>query len=136
MRLLAVADAYQAMTEARPHRPSLPPSAAADELRADVRRGRLHGAAVEAVLASAGHRPRKRGIWPNGLSTREVEVLQFVARGLPNRETARPLSISERTVAPHFQHAYDKIGVSTRGAVVLYALQHDLVDYVGSPPRA
>lgn len=129
MRLLAAADAYQAMTERRPHRPPLAASAAADQLREEVRRGRQHGAAVEAVLASAGHRPRRRGVWPDGLTTREVEVLQLVSRGLPNRETARVLSISERTVAHHIQHAYDKIGVSTRGAVVLYALQHDLVDY-------
>jgi len=59
---------------------------------------------------------------------RLAEVLRLVARGLPNRETASRLSISERTVAHHIQHVYDKIGVSTRGAVVLYALQHDLVD--------
>jgi HD-GYP domain-containing protein (c-di-GMP phosphodiesterase class II) len=131
MRLLAAADAYQAMTEPRPHRPALLPDAAAAQLREDVRLGRHNGTAVEAVLASAGHRPRRRGIWPDGLSTREVEVLRLVARGLPNRETARLLSISERTVAHHIQHAYDKTGVSTRGAVVLYALQHDLVDMSG-----
>ena len=85
---------------------------------------------MEAVLAAAGHGRRRRGLWPDGLSAREVEVLRLVARGLPNRETARLLSISKRTVAHHIQHAYDKIGVSTRGAVVLYALQHDLVDHV------
>jgi DNA-binding CsgD family transcriptional regulator len=128
MRLLGAADSYQAMTEPRPHRPALVPTAAAAQLRHDVQSGRHDGVAVEAVLASAGHRPRRRGLWPNGLSTREVEVLRLVARGLPNRETARLLSISERTVAHHIQHTYNKIGVSTRGAVVLYALQHDLVD--------
>jgi HD-GYP domain-containing protein (c-di-GMP phosphodiesterase class II)/DNA-binding CsgD family transcriptional regulator len=128
MRLLAAADAYQAMTEPRPHRPALLPVAAAAQLREEVRLGRQSGPAVEAVLAAAGHRARSRGLWPDRLSTREVEVLRHVARGLPNRETARLLSISERTVAHHIQHAYDKIGVSTRGAVVLYALQHDLVD--------
>ena len=102
---------------------------AAAQLRDEVRLGRQNGVAVEAVLAaSAGHRARHRGLWPDGLSTREVEVLRLVARGLPNRETARVLSISERTVAHHIQHAYDKIGVSTRGTVMLYALQHDLVD--------
>jgi len=110
-------------------------AAAAAQLRDEVRLGRQNGVAVEAVLAaSAGHRARRRGLWPDGLSTREVEVLRqvevlrLVARGLPNRETARVLSISERTVAHHIQHAYDKIGVSTRGTVMLYALQHDLVD--------
>ena len=134
MRLLSAADAYQAMTEPRPHRPALAPAAAAAHLRDDVRSGRQAGAAVEAVLASGGHRRRRRGFWPDGLSRREVEVLKLVARGLPNRETARLLSISDRTVAHHIQHAYDKIGVSTRGAVVLYALQHDLVDYPREAP--
>jgi HD-GYP domain-containing protein (c-di-GMP phosphodiesterase class II) len=128
MRLLAAADAYQAMTTARPYRSALSASNVAKELRDEVRSGRHDGRAVEAVLAATGHARRRRGLWPDGLSTREVEVLQLVARGLPNRETARLLSISERTVAHHIQHAYDKIGVSTRGAVVLYALQHDLVD--------
>jgi HD-GYP domain-containing protein (c-di-GMP phosphodiesterase class II) len=134
MRLLAAADAYQAMTQPRPHRPALLPSAAAVQLRDDVRSGRQDGAAVEAVLVSAGHRRHRRGLWPAGLSPREPEVLRLVARGLPNRETARLLTISERTVAHHIQHVYDKIGVSTRGAVVLYALQHDLVDYASEAP--
>jgi HD-GYP domain-containing protein (c-di-GMP phosphodiesterase class II) len=128
MRLLAASDAYQAMTEPRPHRPALGPAEAAAELHQEVRNGRLDGSAAESVLAAAGHRQRRRRLWPDGLTSREVEVLRLVARGLPNRETARQLSISERTVGHHIQHAYDKIGVSTRGAVVLYAVQHDLVD--------
>jgi HD-GYP domain-containing protein (c-di-GMP phosphodiesterase class II) len=127
-QLLAAADAYQAMTQDRPHRPAPTAAQAAAELRDQVRSGRHNGAAVEAVLGAAGHAHRRRGLWPNGLTSREVEVLRLVAHGLPNRETARRLSISERTVAHHIQHAYDKIGVSTRGAVVLYALQHDLLE--------
>src|SRR5579859_978906 len=43
------------------------------------------------------------------------------------------LSISERTVAHHIQHAYDKIGFSTRGAVVQYAPQRDRVDQATQP---
>jgi HD-GYP domain-containing protein (c-di-GMP phosphodiesterase class II) len=128
MRLLAAADAYQAMTEPRPHRAALGSAEAAGQLREEVRLRRLDGAAAEDVLAAAGHRQRRRRQWPDGLTSREVEVLRLVARGLPNRETARRLSISERTVGHHIQHAYDKIGVSTRGAVVLYAVQNDLVD--------
>ena len=53
-RILAAADAYQAMTEPRPHRLALSPDQAADELRREVRAGRLDGDAAHAVLAEAG----------------------------------------------------------------------------------
>ena len=53
-RLLAAADAYHAMTEARPHRAALTPEQAAKAARADAQAGRLDRDAVEAVLAAAG----------------------------------------------------------------------------------
>jgi HD-GYP domain-containing protein (c-di-GMP phosphodiesterase class II) len=126
MRLLAAADAYAGMTEARPHRPAMSPTSAAAQLRDEVRIGRQDSRSVDAVLVAAGHAPGRREFWPDSLTAREVEVLQLVASGLPNRETARRLNISDRTVAHHIQHVYDKIGVSTRGAAVLYALQRGL----------
>ena len=127
-RILAAADAYQAMTEPRPHRPARDPDQAADELRADVRAGRLDGEAVQAVLGAAGHRvvPTRRA-WPAGLSDREVEVLRLVARGHSNRAIGEALVISTKTAGHHVQHIYDKIGVSTRAAAALFATQHDLL---------
>ena len=81
-------------------------------------------------MVLAGHRTRRRALWPDGLTTREVEVLCLAVRGLPNRETEGRLSISGRTVAHHIQHGYDKIGVSTRAAAALYASRNDLVEPV------
>jgi HD-GYP domain-containing protein (c-di-GMP phosphodiesterase class II) len=128
-RILAAADTYHAMTEPRPHRPALAPDKAADELRGEVRAGRLDGEAVNAVLGAAGHRVRRvRREWPAGLSNREMEVLRLVARGLSNREMARQLVISEGTVHHHVQHIYHKVGVSTRAAATLFAMQHDLLN--------
>jgi HD-GYP domain-containing protein (c-di-GMP phosphodiesterase class II) len=54
-RVLAVADAYSAMVQPRPHRGPLTPAAASLELKADAAAGRLDATAVDAVLASAGH---------------------------------------------------------------------------------
>ncbi|HEX2185467.1 MAG TPA: HD domain-containing phosphohydrolase, partial [Chloroflexota bacterium] len=127
-RLLAAADAYQAMTEPRPHRPALSADAAAGALQAEVRAGRLDGDAARAVLEAAGHRvsPTRRE-WPAGLSAREVEVLRLIARGHSRREIGAQLHISERTAAHHVQHIYDKLGVSTRAAATLFAAQHDLL---------
>ena len=60
-RVLGAADAYASMREPRPHRPARPAEDAAAEMRAEVRAGRLDGAAVDAVLEAAGHRlPRRR----------------------------------------------------------------------------
>lgn len=128
-RLLAAADVYHALTEPRPHRPAHTAEAAADLLRREVHTGRLAGEAVEAVLAAAGHRVgRGRRVWPEGLSTREVEVLRLLARGHANREIARRLFISERTVHHHVEHIYDKLNVSTRAAATFFALEHGLLD--------
>jgi HD-GYP domain-containing protein (c-di-GMP phosphodiesterase class II) len=126
-RILAAADAYHAMTEPRPHRPALASDAAAGELSREVRSGRLDGDAVACVLAAAGHRVRRRREWPAGLTAREVEVVRLLARGLTNREIAAELVISPRTAGHHVQHVYRKIGVSTRAAAALFAMQHDLL---------
>lgn len=126
-RILAAADVYHAMTEPRPHRPELPAERAADELRAEVRAGRLDGEAVNAVLRAAGHRVRRRREFPAGLTPREVEVLTLVARGRSNREVAERLHVTPRTVASHVEHIYAKIDVSNRAAATLFATQHGLL---------
>jgi HD-GYP domain-containing protein (c-di-GMP phosphodiesterase class II) len=126
-RLLAAADAYQAMREPRPYRPPRGPDEAAAELRADVKDGRLDADAVEAVLGAAGHRvPRRRG-GPAGLTSREVEVLRLLARGLSNKEIAARLVISPKTVGNHVEHIYAKIDASTRAGASLFAVRHGLL---------
>ncbi len=128
-RILAAADAYQAMTQARPHRPAFDPGAAADLLRADAEAGRLDREAVSAILASAGHSAtRVRSALPAGLSEREVEVVRLVARGWSNRAIAEHFTISPRTAEHHVQHIYTKLGVSSRAAAAVFAMEHDLLD--------
>ncbi len=126
-RILAGADAYQAMREPRPYREPLAADEAAAELRADVDAGRLDGEAVEAVLAAAGHRVRRRREGPSGLTPREVEVLRLLARGLSNKEIAERLVLSPKTVGNHVEHIYAKIGASNRAAASLFAVQHELL---------
>ena len=127
-RLLAAADAYQAMTQERPHRVALSAELAARELEAEGRRGRLDPEAVQAVCAAAGQRPsRRRSALPAGLTEREVEVLRLLAQGSSNREIGQRLWISPKTAGHHVQHIYAKIGVSTRAAAALFAMEHDLL---------
>jgi HD-GYP domain-containing protein (c-di-GMP phosphodiesterase class II) len=125
-RLLAAADAYHAMTEPRPHRAALAPEQAAETLRQEAGAGRLDPDAVTAVLEVAGHRvPRIER--PAGLTDREAEVIGLLARGLQTKQVARRLGISVKTADHHVQNAYAKIGVSTRAAAALFAMQHGLV---------
>jgi HD-GYP domain-containing protein (c-di-GMP phosphodiesterase class II) len=127
-RLLAAADCYQAMTHARPHRDRLEPERAAAELQDQVRAGRLDGAAVQAVLAVAGHTGQaSRRAFPAGLSARETQVLALLARGHSNRQIASRLGITAKTAGHHVEHLYAKIGVSTRAAAALFALEHGLL---------
>lgn len=128
-RVLAAADAFQAMTQRRPHRAAHDLDHARHELLGEARRGRLDSDAVTAVLDAAGqrHPAAVRDLRPAGLSEREVEVLRLVAEGCSNPEIGRRLSISRRTAEHHVQHIYTKLGVSTRVAAVLFALEHDLL---------
>ncbi len=127
-RILAAADAYQAMSQDRPHRAALAHDDAATELGAGVRRGELDPDAVAAVIAASEHRVgrvvRQR---PAGLSEREVEVLLLVAQGLSNRAIAERLFVSRRTAESHVQHIYTKIGCSTRAGAAMFAMRHDLL---------
>jgi HD-GYP domain-containing protein (c-di-GMP phosphodiesterase class II) len=127
-RLLAVADAYQAMTQDRPYRAALAPPAAAREVEAAARSGRFDPECARAVIEAAGQQAvHTRSTWPEGLSEREVDVLRLVARGLSNRQVAAALFISPRTAEHHVQHIYAKIGASTRAAAAMFAMEHGLL---------
>ena len=125
-RLLAAADAYQAMTEPRPYRESLPAERAARELAAQADGGRLDPAAVAAVIEAAGQ-PAPRLERPAGLTEREAEVVGMLARGFQTKQVAHALGISAKTADRHVQNAYRKIGISTRAAATLFAMEHGLV---------
>jgi DNA-binding NarL/FixJ family response regulator len=61
------------------------------------------------------------------MTPREVEVLSLLARGLANKEIARRLGVTPKTVSNHVEHVYAKISVQSRAAATLYATQHGLV---------
>ena len=85
---------------------------------------------MNAVLSAAGHAGPSptRHTRPADLSEREVDVLRLLARGLSDKEIARALVLSTRTVHHHVEHIYDKLGISTRAAATLFAMQHELLD--------
>jgi HD-GYP domain-containing protein (c-di-GMP phosphodiesterase class II) len=127
-RILAAAETYQTKLEPRPHRPALSPEAAADELKRQVRAGGLDSEAAAGVLAAAGHRVAAvRRQLTADLTTREIEVLRLIAGGKSTKEIARTLGVATKTADNHTQSIYAKIGVSTRAAAALFAIEHGLV---------
>jgi DNA-binding NarL/FixJ family response regulator len=64
-----------------------------------------------------------------GLSPREKEVLQLVAKGATNREMADSLFISENTVKTHLQNIMEKLHLANRSQAAAYAIQKGLVSH-------
>jgi DNA-binding CsgD family transcriptional regulator len=89
---------------------------------------------VNAVLDAAGHASRPaRVAYPAGLTEREVEVLALIARGQANKQVARALGISPKTVGRHIEHVYAKAAVTTRAGATLFAMEHGLLARRPSP---
>lgn len=75
---------------------------------------------------------------PPPLSDREMEVLREAARGLPNKDIARRLNLSVRTIHTHLGNTFNKLGVGSRTEAVLLALRRGWIslDETEHPPEA
>jgi two-component system nitrate/nitrite response regulator NarL len=63
-----------------------------------------------------------------GLTTREVEIMKAVARGLANKAIAKELWVTEQTVKFHLTNIYRKLGISNRTEAARWAFSHGLQD--------
>ena len=70
-----------------------------------------------------------------GLTTRELEIVAMVVAGRTNRKIAESLSLSEDTVKHQLTTIFDKLGVSNRFELALFAAQHRLLDSTSQPLR-
>ena len=66
----------------------------------------------------------------SGLTGRELKIVAMVGAGLTNRKIAETLSLSEHTVKHHLTRIFDKLGISSRFQLALFAAQHRLLDRV------
>jgi DNA-binding NarL/FixJ family response regulator len=64
----------------------------------------------------------------DGLTAREVEILKLIATGQSNKQVARRLEISEKTVRNHVSHMYEKLQIYDRSQAVLYAVRKGLIE--------
>jgi DNA-binding NarL/FixJ family response regulator len=83
--------------------------------------------AAQALLADRSERS-SRSAPAAVLTDREREVLRLVARGLANKEIARQLSISEKTVKAHLGSTFQRIGVRDRTQAALWAERNEMLE--------
>jgi DNA-binding NarL/FixJ family response regulator len=69
-----------------------------------------------------------RGEQARNLTRREREILSAIVAGLTNREIAEKLTISEDTVKHHLSRIFDKVGVSRRLELAMFAVNHGLIE--------
>jgi len=62
-----------------------------------------------------------------GLTAREAEIVSFIAQGYMNRDIANSLSITEETVKRHLTNIFNKVGMSNRLELAVFAIEHGLV---------
>jgi HD-GYP domain-containing protein (c-di-GMP phosphodiesterase class II) len=136
-RILTACDAFHAQIEPRAWREPRTERDAITELGRDASDGRIDREVLGWLSEALGQETTvSRSGGPDGLSEREVEVLDHLARGRSNKEIGRRLFISPRTVQEHVRHIYAKTGVSSRAAAALYATQHGLVGRFADYDRA
>lgn len=96
-----------------------------------VHRGEVyvHPSMLRALLKPPPQKvPPKKGRDRETLTSREVEVLRFIAKGFTNRQIAETLKLSIRTVESHRANLMGKLDMETRVQLVRYATEHNLLD--------
>jgi DNA-binding NarL/FixJ family response regulator len=94
------------------------------DLAAAVRRVASGETVLDPAVVPATNAPGER----DRLTPRELEVLQLICDGLSNREIAARLELSANTVAVHRANIMNTLGVHKTAELVVYALQHGLVN--------
>jgi DNA-binding NarL/FixJ family response regulator len=87
---------------------------------------------VQALVAAGAQEGRRAG--PPPLTRRELEIIATVVEGASNREVADRFGLSPQTVKNHLSNIFDKLGVSNRLELALYAVNHQLFPARPDPP--
>ena len=83
---------------------------------------------IEALRKSFPSRKGGTGERDYGLTPRELKIVEKIANGSSNKEMGQEFSISERTVKHHLTNVFNKLGISSRLELAVFALEHGLVN--------
>jgi len=85
---------------------------------------------LEAILMQSKSASRKANPQNYGLTPREMEIIEAVVSGQPNKKIASQLSISEQTVKHHITNIFDKLGIYNRLELALFVFHHGILKNV------
>jgi two-component system, NarL family, response regulator NreC len=90
----------------------------------------MEGPALQRLLQNALHarKPSDDEVRISKLTKREREIVAVLARGKTNQQVSDTLGISVATVRHHLCAIFDKLGIATRGQLIVFAYRHDLAD--------
>jgi two-component system nitrate/nitrite response regulator NarL len=80
---------------------------------------------VQQLVAATPHPAQSQNRF--GITARESEIISFITQGCMNRDIAKSLSITEETVKRHLTNIFNKVGMSNRLELALFAIDHGLV---------
>jgi len=131
-RIIAVADRYDELTHEMPGHAGMESKDALDLMAQEVDSALCPDSFEGLVHMAEGedHPQRQRSVrrqWPKGLMDREVDVLRLIAKGMSRAQAAEELVVSESTVRSHLEHIYSKVGVTSRAAATMFAMENALV---------
>jgi len=100
---------------------------AADELCFDSESIRIM---LETLRRPQSSDPEPRQLGGYALTRRELQIIAKVTSGCTNRRVGQEFAISERTVKHHLTNIYNKIGVTNRLSLAMFALDHQIMDKI------
>jgi two-component system nitrate/nitrite response regulator NarL len=90
----------------------------------------IHGKRTESlssVLAQLRSQTRQESSDRFHLTRRELDVVSLIVKGMSNRDIAKQFELSEETVKRHLSNIFDKLNISTRLELAIFAISHKLV---------
>jgi DNA-binding NarL/FixJ family response regulator len=94
----------------------------------EVHRGKTFFRGVSGTGATRSHRGSTHGSRGHLLTSREIEVLQLIAEGKPNKGTAAELRISIKTVEKHREHLMEKLNIHDTAGLTRYAISAGIIE--------
>jgi two-component system, NarL family, response regulator DegU len=79
------------------------------------------------MVSSEGLSLKTKEPAPHELSHRQTEILKLIAQGMPNKEIAEALIISEKTVKAHLRSIFRRLEISNRAQAVIYAIKYNII---------